>query len=108
MKKSIFVSGCLLVLSACNQPYDEPRYDYKTIKPNLIPYSDWRKDKNAAIDLADSKLDYNAKSSCRSMSQTWNLKEIKNRGEMDCEESTEGYQCRRKNIEVVCRKLNER
>lgn len=108
MRRLIVLCYCLLVLSACNQPYDAPQYDVKTIKPKLIPYTAWKKDKDAAIKLATLEIDRNAKNSCRSIDTGWSLKEVKSSGEMDCEETSVGHRCRRKNIELVCRQINMR
>lgn len=108
MKKFIFVCCCMLVLSACNQPYEDPKYRYKTLKPTVIPYTSWLKDKDAAEKKATADMDYYAKDACKSSGQGWRYKELKNSGEMECKESSEGHQCRRIKFEVECYQIDER
>jgi len=98
MNRLIFACCCLLVLSACNQPYEAPRYEYKTKKPNIAPYTGWKKDKDTAMNEIVSKRESDAKVSCRHIGVGWSLHEIKNQGEIECEETPNGHRCRNKNI----------
>lgn len=111
MKKFISCCCSLFVLSACIQPTDAPKYDYKTIKPviaTIAVYTGWKKDKDTAINEVTSKLESNAKAACRNSGQGWTFNEFKNRGEIECEETSDGHRCRNINIELECRKINER
>lgn len=106
MKKIVFVYCFLLVLSACIQPDSPPKYRYQTIKPDIIPYTSWLKSKEAAMKKATTEMDYYAKDGCKSVGQGWRITEIKNTGEMECEETSEGHHCRRINVEVECRQID--
>ena len=106
MKKAFFVALCLFI-SACGNETAVTQYNHKTIKLSST-YSDWKKDKDTAIKIADSELVRFTKSACRNqIGRGWSLAEVKNQGEMNCDETSEGFHCRKKNVELVCRQVIE-
>ena len=105
MKKFIVSCCCLLVLSACNQPNDAPKYATETVELKNILYTDWRKTKDAAIKQATNEMKQDAKAQCRRIDASWYLKEISKPGEMECEETSDGHRCKRVNVEMVCNAL---
>ncbi len=104
MKKLLIVVSCL-VISACGKEGGPPEYNYKTIQLTSI-YTGFQKDTEAAMQKAESELEQFAKEACReTIANGWSLAEIKNKGEMNCEETPGGHHCRKKNIELECRQV---
>lgn len=104
MKKLLIGISCLAI-SACGKESGPPQYNYKTIQVTSI-YTDFQKDKETAMKKAESELQIFAKEACRqNIAKGWSLVEIKNPGEMNCEETPEGHHCRKKNIELECRQV---
>lgn len=104
MKKVFFAIVCLLV-TACGKESAPAQYKYKTIEVTSI-YTNWKKDKNAAMKKAESEFDRFTKSACReTIAKGWSLVEVKNPGEMNCEELSEGHHCRKKNVKLECREV---
>ncbi len=107
--KIVFFSVLCLLVAACSREDGptEPKYNYKIVKVDSI-YTNWKKDQKTAMEKAESELAQFAKSSCRrQISAGWSIVQIKNKGEMDCSESTEGHHCRKKNVELECREVIE-
>ncbi len=109
--KNLMVACCVLfVLTACNQPEkaNNPKFDYKIIKRQFEPFTDWFKDKEIAMKKVDKIVYYSAKAACKKIGQGWAYTKIENNGTMDCQESAEGYRCRKKHVQIECRKIDER
>ncbi|MGH8550609.1 MAG: hypothetical protein ACRERU_18805 [Methylococcales bacterium] len=104
MKKLLIGVSCLLI-AACGKESGPPQYNYKTIQVTSI-YTDFKKDQETAMRNAESELERFAKEACRETIATgWSMVEIKNKGEMSCEEIKEGHHCRKKNVELECRQV---
>ena len=100
--KNFMVSCCFLfMLSACNQP----QYDYKTVNRQFEVYTAWQKDKETAIKKADKVVYYSSKDACKKVGQGWAFTKLENNGVMECEKSAEGFRCRKKNVQIECRKI---
>lgn len=107
MNKLLVVCFCVLLVSACRAPDDEPVYRYKT-KTYNTPYTFAKKDKQAAEKTARKELKIEMKSACRSFGTGWYLKETKSEGTLSCKETPEGHRCRFDNVILECRQLDER
>lgn len=107
MKKVMIACMCLLLISACKSPYSDPAYKHETKKVNT-PYTDWKKDQASAEKRAKKELEFYAKDECRRMAYGWYLKEVLDPGEMNCEQTDEGYHCRHKDMTLKCEQLDER
>ena len=106
MKNPVSIFCFFLVLSACDRDAP-PDYTYKIIKGNSI-YTDWTKDKNQAMEIANTHLATYAAGECRrALANGWSLSQIRSEGEMNCEATAEGHHCRRKNVELECRQVAE-
>ena len=110
MKYIVVACFFLFVLSACNQPQksSNPKFDYKIIKLQFEPYTGWKKDKETAMIKVDDLVYYSATAACKKVGQGWAYTKIENQGAIECEESAEGVRCRRKNVRIECRKIDER
>ncbi len=108
MKIFIAACCCLFVLSACNSPNKAPKYDSQTIDRQFETFSDWKKDKESAMALATEDMHVSSKTNCRSAGVGWSFKKFASEGEMDCEESAEGFRCRKKGVQLDCLRINER
>ncbi|MGR9107358.1 MAG: hypothetical protein ACU843_10565 [Gammaproteobacteria bacterium] len=105
MKKFLIGLFCLFLATACNKQSGPPQYNYKKITVTSI-YTDFKKDKETAMQKAEAELEAFTKSACRdTIAKHWSLVEVKNKGEMNCEETPEGHHCRKKNIELECRQV---
>lgn len=107
MKYCLIIWGFLFLLSACKSPNAPTKYIYQT-KSTSLPYTDAKKDKASATKEAEEKLAYYAKDFCRSMGYGWALNKVENRGELYCEETPEGHQCRKKNVVFDCRRRDDK
>lgn len=104
MKKILIGVSCLLI-AACGKESGPPQYNYKTVNVTSI-YTDAQKDKGTAMKKAESELERFVKEACReSIAKGWSLVEVKNKGEMSCEEIKEGHHCRKKNVVLECRQV---
>gem|GEM_PF-1187991 len=108
MKIFMVACCCLLILSACNSPNKAPKYDFKTIERQFETYSDWTKDKETAMKLATNDMNESSNTNCRSAGVGWSFDKFASKGEMDCEESAEGFRCKKKGVKLDCRRINER
>ena len=107
MKILIFSFCCLLVLFGCKPPDAEPKYYFKTIKTDL-PYTEFKKTMASAQKRVKYETDFYTKDACRRIAYGWSLKKVKGPGQMDCEETPEGFHCRFKDVELECRQLTEK
>ncbi len=104
MKKLLIGVSCLLI-TACGKESGPPQYNHKTIQWTSI-YTNFKKDQETAMQRAETELDRFAKEACReTIYKGWSLVAIKNRGEMNCEETKEGHHCRKKNVELECQQV---
>ena len=93
-----------LNLSACE---DTPDYDYKTIIGNSA-YGDWKSSREQALTSVPAEYQAYLKNECRrAISNGWSLSQVKNQGTLNCEETTEGFHCRKKDVELECRQISE-
>ncbi len=109
--KNFMIACCFLfVLSACNQPEksSNPTFDYKIIKQQFEPYTGWQKDKETAMKKVEKLVYYSATAACKKVGQGWAFTKLENNGVMECEESAEGFRCRKKDVQIECRKIDER
>lgn len=104
MKKLIIGIFCVIAAS-CGKEGAQTQYNYKTIQVTSI-YTNWKKDKETAMQKAEAELVPFTKSACRdNITPGWSLTEVKNKGEMNCEETPEGHHCRIKNMELKCEQV---
>ena len=109
MKKIVAACIPFLILTgtACKAPDAPEKYRYQNQKMDL-PYTDFKKDRATAEIKAKKELDFYAKDACRRMGYGWMLDKIENSGVMGCEELSEGYHCRMKEVSFVCRQRDDR
>ncbi|MGH8556554.1 MAG: hypothetical protein ACRESZ_03645 [Methylococcales bacterium] len=104
MKKLSFVVFCLIAAS-CGKENAPAQYNYKTIQVTSI-YTNWKKDKETAMQKAEAEFGPFSKAACRNTIATgWSLTEVTDKGEMNCEETPEGHHCRIKNAELKCQQV---
>jgi hypothetical protein len=85
----------------------EPDYQYQTIVVDST-YSDWSDERTLAVEKAESEFAAFAKHECRrAISNGWSLHRVINEGTMNCERTSEGHHCRKKNAEIECRQVSE-
>ena len=95
-----------IVLVACDFN-GSPDYERQTIVANS-PYSNWKSNPSQAMALARTEFAAFTKSECRrAISNGWSLDAVKSEGVMNCEQTPEGHHCRKKNVELECRRVNE-
>jgi hypothetical protein len=84
-----------------------PDYQYRTITGDTA-YSDWKQSRGEAMELVQAEFDAFVKNECRrAIANGWALHQVTNEGAMNCEQTPEGYHCRKKNVEVECRQISE-
>ncbi|MCI0654713.1 MAG: hypothetical protein L0Y39_09585 [Methylococcaceae bacterium] len=104
MKKLSFVVFCLIAAS-CGKESGPTQYNYKTIQVTSI-YTDWKKDNQTAMQMAEAEFGPFSKSACReTIHPGWSLTEVTNKGELNCEQTPEGHHCRFKNVELKCQQV---
>ena len=106
MKKLIGALLFSIGLASCDFS-ESPDYEHQTIV-GTSPYSNWKANPEQAMELAEAELEAFAKSECRrAISNGWSLGEVISEGVMNCEKTPEGHHCRKKNVELECRRINE-
>ena len=106
MKKILTALYWVLVLNACdsNPP---PDYEYRTITGESS-YTNWYPGRIKAMAKVDFELSAYAKNACRRAIRTgWSISKIEYEGEMNCEQSSKGHHCRKKDVVLVCRRVSE-
>ncbi|MGH8474976.1 MAG: hypothetical protein ACRER2_04270 [Methylococcales bacterium] len=105
MKRISFVVFCL-ILSSCGKEQSGPaQYKYQTIQVTSI-YTNFKKYQKTAEQKAEQELVQFNKSACRdTIHKGWSLAEVINPGEMNCEQTPEGFHCRKKNVELKCQQV---
>ncbi len=102
--------GITLLLSASLVSCDfggSPDYQYRTITGDS-PYSDWKQSRSLAMELVQTEFEAFVKDECRrAIGNGWARHQVKNEGVMNCEQTTEGHHCRKKNVELECRQVSE-
>ncbi|MCI0653767.1 MAG: hypothetical protein L0Y38_02505 [Methylococcaceae bacterium] len=107
MRIMVVLGFALVMVTACKAPDAPPEYKYQSTKMDL-PYTDWQEDQESAGKKAAREVNYYATDACHRMGYGWSLDKIENPGEMNCEETDEGYRCRTKQVAFVCRQLDDR
>ncbi|MGH8474441.1 MAG: hypothetical protein ACRERS_10405 [Methylococcales bacterium] len=106
MKKNVVSLLLLVSLMSCDFR-DSPDYEYKTIVGDS-PYSNWNENRDHAMRSAQVEFGAFAKSECRRLiSNGWSLHRVRDEGVMNCEQTSEGHHCRKKNVELECRQVSE-
>jgi hypothetical protein len=106
MNKALLIGLSLILITACKSPYTDPAYKYDT-KKITTPYTDWKEDRQAAEQTARKELNFYAQDECRRMSYGWHMKKLEDNGQLNCEESAEGFHCRHSDVTLLCEQLDE-
>lgn len=107
MRKMIIFGLAIASAAACKAPDAPPKYKYESSKMDL-PWTDSQEDRESAEKKANKEVTYYATEACHRKGYGWSLDRIENSGELNCEESDEGFRCRSKAVAYVCRQLDDR
>lgn len=101
----LFVFCAGLVYFGMDGPRAAEQYNYQSIKVTSI-YTNFKKDQKTAEAKAEKELLQFIKSACReTIHKGWSLAEMINPGLMNCEQTKEGFHCRKKDVELKCQQV---
>jgi hypothetical protein len=105
MKKALLFCSALLIVSACQDQSSVATYNYNDLTVTSS-YGRFAEDNASAQKKGQLEFKSNSRSVCRKeFGGGWSLSEIKNPGEMNCEEISDGHHCRIKDAQLSCKQV---
>lgn len=110
MKKYIIAVCCPIILSACGNnttaKTPPPEYVSQQIKADFA-YSNWKGNKQEAMNRIHKKSTYHAKSACHAIGYGWSFSKVINPGNVSCEihPTTQRTRCREEHLVLECSRI---